>query len=166
MQTLQADSEWAPPEVAGAPCSRGFVALLEAFRATGGTAPSDIVGRLLDDRPIGRFLSLATLVDTGQIFGFDWRNSLWIPMFQFDADKLSVRLGPQQIRAELPSGWPGWAVASWFATPCPKLGGQRPVDVIDSNLDEVMQIARSLAAAPALGWPPRTPRVHQTAARA
>lgn len=41
------------------PGGRGFVALLEAFRATGGTAPGDLVARLLVEPQVGNAVSPA-----------------------------------------------------------------------------------------------------------
>lgn len=55
------------------PSGRGFIALLEAFRATGGTAPSEVVRRLLEERKAGTAVSLAKLIYTGQVFWFEWR---------------------------------------------------------------------------------------------
>ncbi len=155
------------PMIAAAPNSRAFVALLEAFRATGGTAPGDIVGRLLEDYVATAAVSLAKLVYTGQVFGFEWRSSLWIPMFQFDADSLVVQRGPQQARAELPPLWPGWTVASWFATPHAMLGGQRPVDALHLQLEDVLHAARSAAAEAAgqvQGLPRQVRRTRETTA--
>jgi len=143
---------------------RGFIALLEAFRATGGAAPGEIVGRLLDEHQVGQAVSLAKLIDTGQAFGFEWRASLWIPMFQFEAADLSLKLSAQQVRAELPSLWSGWTVASWFATALAQLGGRCPADLLDADLDAVMRAARSVALAgeftPA---PALTRRAHEVA---
>jgi hypothetical protein len=126
------------------PNGRGFVALLEAFRATGGTAPGEIVGSLLEEHQVGHAVSLATLICTGQVFGFEWHASLWIPMFQFDADDLALKAGAQRVRAELPSLWSGWSLASWFAAPNAPLDGRSPADMLDSDLDAVLRCARSL----------------------
>jgi Protein of unknown function (DUF2384) len=126
------------------PSSRGFMALLEAFRTTGGTAPGAIVGRLLEEHQAGNAVSLAKLVYTGRAFGFGWRANLWIPMFQFDANDLVLKAGVQGVRAELPSLWSGWHVARWFAQPNVRLDGHSPADRLDSHLDAVMQAARSL----------------------
>ncbi|MEO6280303.1 hypothetical protein [Roseateles sp.] len=127
-----------------APCGRGFVTLLESFRASGGTAPGDVLGRLLEDRQAGEAVSLAKLVHSAQVFGFEWRGSLWIPMFQFNADDLSLAAPPQAVRRELPQGWSGWAVALWFATPNAGLCGQRPVDLLRLDLAPVLQAAQAL----------------------
>ena len=126
------------------PRGRGFIALLEAFRATGGTAPGEIVGRLLEAHQIGDAVSLAKLIYTGQAFGFEWRDSLWIPMFQFDANDLALKASAQRIRAELPPLWSGWNVATWFAATNARLEGRSPADRLDSNVEAVMRAARLL----------------------
>ncbi len=144
-----------PPTGVGSPCrienpavnpdlpsGRGFVALLEAFRATGGTAPGEVVGRLLEEHRVGNVVSLAKLIYTGQVFGFEWRESLWIPMFQFDADDLSLKAGVQRVRAELPPLASGWALASWFAGPNERLNGCMPVDMVEADLEAVLGAAR------------------------
>lgn len=125
------------------PSGRGFIALLEAFRATGGTAPGEVVGRLLDAHDAGNPTSLAKLIATGQVFGFAWRACLWIPMFQFDAHDLRLKAGAQRIRAQLPVLWSDWTVASWFAQASVRLEGRSPADALDADLEAVMRAARS-----------------------
>ena len=145
------------------PSGRGFIALLEAFRATGGTAPGEIVGRLLEEHQVGNAVSLAKLIYTGQAFGFEWRDSLWIPMFQFDANDLALKASAQNVRAELPSLWSGWQVASWFAAPSARLDGHNPADRLDRDLEAVVQAAQSLEAVDEFSAPlPR--RAHEVAA--
>ena len=123
------------------PSGLGFIALLETFRATGGTAPGEILGRLLEDHQIGDAVSLAKLIYTGQAFGFEWRDSLWIPMFQFDANDLGLNASVQSVRAELSSLWSGWHVATWFAAPNARLDGHTPAGRLDSDLEAVVQAA-------------------------
>lgn len=60
----------------GAPDSRGFIALLEAFRATGGNAPGEIAVRLLEDHGVCSMAGLADLVFIGDVFGFEWCSCL------------------------------------------------------------------------------------------
>ncbi|MCV2359119.1 hypothetical protein LNV08_09035 [Paucibacter sp. TC2R-5] len=125
------------------PSGRGFIALLEAFRATGGTAPAEIVARLLEEHQPGPATSLAQRIYTGQVFGFEWRASLWIPMFQFEANDLALNAAAQAVRAELPTVWSGWALAAWFAAANAQLEGHSPVDMLRSDLDAVLQVARA-----------------------
>jgi len=145
------------------PSGRGFIALLEAFRATGGTAPGEIVGRLLEEHQVGNAVSLAKLIYTGQAFGFEWRDSLWIPMFQFDANDLALKASAQNVRAELPSLWSGWQVASWFAAPNARLDGHSPADRFDSDLEAVLKAAQALESVDEFPAP-LVRRAHEVAA--
>lgn len=142
---------------------RGFIALLEAFRATGGTAPGEIVGRLLEERHVGNAVSLAKLIDTGQAFGFEWRANLWIPMFQFDALDLGLKASAQHVRAELPPLWSGWTLASWFAAPNPRLDGRSPADMLDPAFEAVMRAAQTAELADEFAVP-LVRRAHAVAA--
>lgn len=134
------------------PNGRGFIALLESFRATGGTAPSEVLSRLLNERQVNHAVSLAWLVRTRQIFGFEWRGSLWIPMFQLGVHDFAGKGGAQRVREALPALWSGWTVASWFATPSAKLQGGTPADTLDADLEAVLRLAHSLAPCDD-GWP-------------
>ena len=145
------------------PSGRGFVALLEAFRATGGTAPGEIVGHLLEEHQVGNAVSLAKLIYTGQAFGFEWRDSLWIPMFQFDANDLALKASVQSVRAELPAMWSGWNIASWFAAPNARLNGRSPADRLDSDLEAVAQAAQALESVDEFSAP-LVRRAHEVAA--
>ncbi len=129
------------------PSGRGFVALLEAFRATGGTVPAVIVGRLLNAHQVCATGGLHQLIATRQVIGFDWRANFWIPMFQFDEKDLTLKVGAQRVRAELPPGRTPWTLATWFASSNARLNGARPADVLDSDLQAVVRAARLLAPA-------------------
>ena len=128
--------------IGDAPTAGGFAALLAAYRSTGGTARGDVVARLLDDHRLGDFDSLARMVASNQVFGFDWLSTLWIPMFQFELRDLSVKPGAQLVMAELGTSFDGWARAAWFALPNSWLNDRRPVDLMDSGLSEVLGAAR------------------------
>lgn len=130
----------------GAPGTRAFLHLLEAFRTSGGTAPHDALSEMLKDHRRGDRVTLARLIVSRQIFGFGWRGSLWLPMFQFDAIDLSVAVAPQAVRLELPVTLDGWAVACWFAEPHAILGGHLPVDLVGSDLRAVRDAARATRA--------------------
>lgn len=125
------------------PTSRGFAAVMAAFRGTGGTARGGDVGRLLEDYGLGNFIGLARLISSGAVFGFEWRSTLWIPMFQFDLRDLSVRPAARSVLAELGEGFDGWQRAVWFSQPNGRLHGQRPMDVIETNLPAVLSAARA-----------------------
>lgn len=141
-EALAPAAPWSDEPVGDAPTSGGFVRLLDAFRASGGTVPGDVLAGLLQDHHCGDFISLARLIVTGQLFAFEWCGSLWIPMFQLDPHDLSIRLGPQRVRAERSGAACGWPVAAWFARPNAWLGQQKPVDLLDIALPAVLNAAR------------------------
>ena len=127
----------------GPPSHRAFMAMLNAFRASGGTAREGDLARCLED--CGAHFRLPELLASGTAFGFEWRHSLWIPMFQFDLHDLhdlSVKPGPQQVLAELGTEFDGWKLATWFGQLSCWLNGRRPVDLVDSNLPAVLHAAR------------------------
>lgn len=125
------------------PDSDGFVALLSAYRARGGSARGDDVARLFEDLLRGDYVSLARLIVNGDVFGFKWRGVLWIPMFQFQPIDLAVRDSCRRVRAELGRGLDGWNVATWFITENSALDGRCPVDLLDTDLPRVLQAAAS-----------------------
>jgi hypothetical protein len=133
--------QWAEAH-ANAPDTGAFIALLQAFRATGGCAPAAMVSSLLEEHQAGVKISLAKQIFTRQLFAFEWRGKLWIPMFQFRAPHLTFKPGPQRVRAALPADWSGWMVASWFAAAHPCLGDRRPVDMLDAHFSAVMRAAK------------------------
>jgi len=125
------------------PSDRDFFAMRGAYRASGGTARGDDLARLLEDHRRGDRVSLARLVVSGEIFGFEWRRLFWVPMFQFEPRDLSLKRGPRQVLAELASEFDGWTLAIWFSQPNCWLNERRPVDVLDSNLPAVLGAARA-----------------------
>jgi hypothetical protein len=127
----------------GLPTDRDFIAMRASYRATGGTARGDDLGRLLEDRRRGDGVSLARLIVSGEVFGFEWQRTFWIPMFQFELRDLSRKPGPRQVLAELASEFDGWTLAQWFAQPNCWLNERRPVDVLDANLPAVLGAARA-----------------------
>ncbi|MDP4076365.1 antitoxin Xre/MbcA/ParS toxin-binding domain-containing protein [Acidovorax sp. A1169] len=92
---------------------------------------------------MGDFIGLARLIAAGDVFGFEWRSTLWIPMFQFDLHNLSVRRSVRLILAELGNGFDGWARAAWFAAPNSWLQQRKPADLMSSELTDVLSAARA-----------------------
>ena len=128
------------------PSSRGFIAMLEAYRATGGLAPGNFLCQSLQENQRGDLGHLARLIVDRRIFVLDWRGDSWIPMFQFDDHDLSCRPGPALVRAELEGLACGWAIAAWFAEPNPLLEGRRPVNLVAADLPHVLHAARCRTA--------------------
>jgi hypothetical protein len=119
-----------------------FATMRAAYQAKGGFARGDDLARLLEERGRGGIVSLARLIVAGEVFGFEWRHTLWIPMFQFTVD-LGLRPGLKEVLAELASEYDGQRLAAWFVEPNGWLDDARPIDVLDSNPSEVLQAARA-----------------------
>lgn len=130
-------------EFAGQPIDCEFAMLQAAYRSTGGIAHGDDLARLLADHPCGDFVSLARLIISGEIFGFERHETFWVPMFQFDLRDLSIRGVLQKVFDSLPAKIDGWILAVWFAQRNHGLNHSRPVDLLDSNLPAVMEAARA-----------------------
>jgi hypothetical protein len=127
--------------IGASPNTRGFVAMLAAYRSTGGIERGADLAWLLDEYPDMGPGSLASLVMSGEVFGFEWRDTFWVPMFQFDQRDMSVKQGPKQVRLALDMEFDRWALSAWFAQGNGCLRGKRPVDVITPNLSAVVAAA-------------------------
>ena len=123
------------------PNGRTFIELLTAFRDSGGTAPGEVVGRLLAEYQCSRIVSLATLMEQRRVLSFDWRGCRWFPMFQFELSDWSLKSGPHQVCKALPQESSSWTIAIWFATPNTRLEGHIPANMIDTDLPAVLDAA-------------------------
>lgn len=145
--SLDASSQHSPAilgeGLGGIPTDRHFRALRAACQVTGGIARGDDLARLLEDQQRGDFVTLARLIVSGDIFGFEWRDTFWIPMFQFDLRDLSTKHGPRQVLNELGTAFDGWELAVWFVQPNSWLNDRSPVDLLDTQLSAVLEAARA-----------------------
>lgn len=96
---------------------------------------------MLADQRLGDLPSLAALIKHHRIFGFEFRASMWIPMFQFDLRDLSLAYGCAPAVGRLAEVYDGWGMATWFAEPNPSLHGKRPVDALDAMPRDVLTAA-------------------------
>lgn len=128
---------------AGVAGDRDFAALRAGCQASGGAVRGGDLAGWLEKRQRGDAVSLAKLIISGNIFGFEWQGNFWVPMFQFDFRDLSIRQAPRKVRAELGGVFDGWALAVWFVQPCVWLNGQSPLDLLEADLPAVLEAARS-----------------------
>ena len=128
--------------VAVDPADIVFVAMLPAFRATGGLATGDEVGERFARRQHDGLPKLARRVAAGELISFDWHHSLWLPMFQFDHETMELNERVRQIFCELSGAMTGWEITQWFATPHAALRNAMPVEMLNSQLEAVLDAAR------------------------
>jgi hypothetical protein len=137
-QSALADDE----RIGDMPNAHGFVTMLAAYRATGGVERAADLAWLLDDRPGHMQGTLSQLIMSGEIFCFEWHETVWVPMFQFDLREMGVKSRPQEVRAVLGREMDRWGLAAWFAQRHPHLSGASPVDMLDVNLPAVLRVAQ------------------------
>ena len=151
VQTESASEDMPFQPVAGAepthavshyPTPLGFVALLSAYRPTGGVVRADDLSRSLRSEEPGHLTNLARRLVSGAILSFSWRQTLWVPLFQFEAGTSTVRPGVARVMDELQGAFDSWEMAVWFVQPNSSLNGLRPLDLLGKQDAEVLQAAR------------------------
>jgi hypothetical protein len=122
--------------------SSQFVAMLPAFRSSGGLATSAEIGdRVARRRPDG-LSELSRQIAAGDLISFEWNDSRWLPMFQFDLLTMEMDDGARAVARELASFLDGWEITTWFAAPHAALRGALPVDTLKKNLIATIDAAR------------------------
>lgn len=119
-----------------------FVALLNAYRHSGGLARAAEVQRMFtcqhdtDETPRAPWLARRCWV------AFEWEAQTWLPRFQF------LPVGPMPAPAvtavldELDPVFSAWEVAEWFARGNSCLGGRAPAAALGEDPRAVLHAAR------------------------
>jgi len=125
------------------PSQAGVLAMRAAFRNAGGISSACEVGRLLELNDRADFGRLARLMIHGDIFGFEWHQTVWLPRFQFDDRNQSIKPGPRKVSNVLAAELDGWRLSAWFARKNRWLADRRPVDLLGSDLPAIVRAARA-----------------------
>jgi hypothetical protein len=120
-----------------------FVGLQEAYRGAGGIVRGDPLAARLGSCGHGGYIDLARGIVAGRLFSFQWHDSFWVPMFQFDPRLLTLREAPRRVMEELHGVFDGWDIAHWYVRANDWLSGQRPLDLLESDLPAVLAAARA-----------------------
>jgi Poly(hydroxyalcanoate) granule associated protein (phasin) len=80
-----------------------------------------------------------------RIFTVTQRGATYVPSFQFD-EKGNPRPAVERVIQILGKDTSDWGLALWFTAASGYLGGKRPVDVLSSHPEEVIQAAEQEAA--------------------
>lgn len=143
-----AAGQWGPARAgpgAGNPSEQdyAFIALQNAYRPHAGLMRLHNLAACGPVRSQGQECDVEDLVDAGQLFGFTWNDALWIPLFQLDMPGPTVAIGPQAARAALGLQHDGWALASWFVRPHPRLANRSPIECLGTHLPDVLDAAHA-----------------------
>lgn len=131
-----------PQTVSHYPTSLGFVALLSAYRPTGGAVRGDDLSRYLRSEEPGHLTNLARRLVSGAILSFSWRQTLWVPLFQFEASGSTVRPSVARVMDELEGAFDSWEMSVWFVQPNSSLNELRPLELLGKHDAEVLEAAR------------------------
>lgn len=124
-----------------------FLALLAAYRASGGLATGpEIAAR----RPFGGLSVLARAIAAREVIGMEWGGQRWLPFFQFERGGVAVREPVRVLVAELRDLHDlhdlhgDWDLAQWFVQPNASLDGAQPLHLLDTDFPRVHDAARAL----------------------
>jgi len=140
-QTRVAHAPAHPGDTGGRDVGRDvdFMALLGAFRASGGLA----TGAEIAAREPGTGMSrLARWIVRREVLCLDWQGSLWLPAFQFERQGLVLKEAARRVASELPSTLDGWELADWWLSPNPLLAERSPLLTLPDDARAVAEAAR------------------------
>jgi hypothetical protein len=124
------------------PNARDFDALLVTYMWSGGLARHQEAARRLEEAHAGSSSTVQRLLNSNAVFAFDWRGSLWLPMFQFQPLEMLVKPAPRRVLSELTGVFDGWSLAVWYLQQNSWLDNRRPIDLIDRHPSAVLTAAR------------------------
>jgi len=118
-----------------------FIALLNAYRASGGLADgAEIAAR----QPVTGLSALARAITSRRVVSFDWAGQRWLPVFQFEPGDLAVRPPVGVLIDELSDVLDDWELADWFVEPNAWLRGAPPLQLVGTDFARVHDTARAL----------------------
>jgi hypothetical protein len=124
-----------------------FVALLNAFRRSGGLAQApEVVARFKRQGTID-VSPLASWLLKRQVISVEWQSKIWLPLFQFSPVGMELRPGLDSVLAELVVRYDEWDLADWFAQPNVWLSDSAPADVLAVAAPAVLVAARAARCA-------------------
>ena len=125
------------------PCAdREFIALLEAYRSSGGLAQAREVRGQVERQRDTSLAMLASWIGGRQLICFVWQAKMWLPLFQFKAPGMTPVPGLHEVLAELAPAYADWELAQWFVRPQAGLANRTPADTLAQDLNAVLQAAR------------------------
>jgi hypothetical protein len=118
-----------------------FVAMLNAYRGSGGLAREENLLALSSRRCGLDADTLANWIAERQVIGFEWQSRTWLPIFQFNLFDMTLPPALGQVLAELIPVYDPWELANWFAQPNQWLADRVPADALEHDPSAVLQAA-------------------------
>ena len=123
--------------------NRQFIAMLNAYRPSGGLARAQEVTAMFKTHGAGEACILAGWIIRRQVISFEWHAKIWLPLFQFNHLDMTRQPGLAEALSELVVVDDDWEVASWFSRPNPWLVDCTPADSLAAAASEVLNAARA-----------------------
>lgn len=111
-----------------------FIGLLDAYRPHGGLSRMSGIPIGQRYRCEGEDRLVSELVQEGELFGFCWHDSYWIPLFQLDVGSGAVETKARMVASTLGADLDGWALAIWFVMPNKWLQCHSPIECLGSRI--------------------------------
>lgn len=120
-----------------------FIALLDAYRPSGGLARTQETLELFMRRDGPDLATVARWMTQREVVCLDWNVQSWMPNFQWDLVNMAPLPQLAPVLVELNAVYSHWALAAWFAQPNPWLEGERPAEILVSHAADVLNAARA-----------------------
>ena len=120
-----------------------FIALLDAYRPSGGLARTQETLELFMRREGPDLGTVARWITQREVVCLDWNVQSWMPNFQWDLVNMVPLPQLAPVLVELNAVYSHWALAAWFAQPNPWLEGERPAEILVSHAADVLNAARA-----------------------
>lgn len=124
-------------------CDHEFVAMLNAYRHSGGLARVEELVTMVQRRSDSGVSTVARWIVDRSVICFGWQAQWWVPLFQFDRPEMMLCPHLGAVFAELRGVLDPWQLARWFVQPNDSLDGRMPVDVLPRQPLEVIAAARA-----------------------
>ena len=139
----RASATWRYSDVSQACTDDQFVAMLNAYRGSGGLARDGELVALSRHRSGPDADTLAKWIAEREVIGFEWQSRTWLPVFQFNLFDMTRPPALEQVLAELNPVYDSWELANWFAQPNPWLADRVPAETLELDPFSVLQAARA-----------------------
>jgi hypothetical protein len=120
-----------------------FIAMLNAFRPSGGLARGHEVLAFCQQCASADISALARWLVQREVIGFEWQQDTWLPLFQFSRPSMTLNPSLAPVLTELKPVFDVWETACWFAQPNAALQQQCPANALAGDPFGVLQAARA-----------------------
>ncbi|HSO44959.1 MAG TPA: hypothetical protein VLQ47_05510 [Rhodoferax sp.] len=127
----------------GPPLDWQYIAMLDAYRESGGLMRSPELASMWRSHGISGTDLLAHWILKRKVISFEWQSTIWLPMVQFNRSTMTLVPWFEEIQAELVAVFNDSDVAQWFSLPNSWLSDRSPANALVSAAPEVLLAARA-----------------------